>query len=67
MDRTSDGAKDANDDDLFEGWFEETELAAIPDAAPDRASSYRRARIRMVIAAVSATVLTLVIVIAGRV
>ena len=58
---------DANDDDLFQGWFEETELGAVPDAAPHQMRSYRRARIRMVIAAVSAAALTLVLVIAGRV
>lgn len=57
----------ASDDDLFQGWFEETELGAIPEVASQYQRSYRRARIRMVIAAVSATVLTLVIVIAGRV
>jgi len=58
---------DANEDDLFQGWFEETELGAIPELAPQYERSYRRARVRIVIAAISATVLTLVIVIAGRV
>ena len=67
MDRKSEGPMDANDDDLFQGWFEETELGAVPEAPPYQERSYRRARIRMVVAAVSATVLTLVIVIAGRV
>jgi hypothetical protein len=67
MDRKSDGAMDANDDDLFQGWFEETELGAVPEVVSDQGRSYRRARIRMIVAAVSATVLTLVIVIAGRI
>jgi len=67
MNSTSDLATDGNDDDLFEGWFEQSDLTAVPEAAPHKEMRDRRSRVGVVIAAISATALTVVIVLAGRV
>ena len=58
---------DENDDDLFGEWFEQGELGLIPETAPQAEVSGRGSRVGIVVAAVSATVLTLVMVFAGRV
>jgi hypothetical protein len=63
----SESAMDENDDDLFGEWFERGELGLAPEAAPQDEGSARGSRVGIVVAAVSATVLTLVIVFAGRV
>jgi hypothetical protein len=56
------------DDDLFERWFEQGELEAVPEAGPYDDINDRRRRVAAVIAAaISATALALVMVLAGRV
>jgi len=61
-------AMDQNDDDLSGGWFEESEVAAVSQAEPYyEESGDRPSRVGLVIAGVSATALTLVIVFAGRI
>ena len=62
-------ATDESNDELFEGWFEQGELMAVSEAPLQEEPSARRSRAGMVIAAVSATVtvLTLVMIFAARV
>jgi hypothetical protein len=67
MTGTNDWAMDGNENDLFEGWFEQGELAAAPEAATYEELSPERSRVGVVVAAVSATALVLVMVFAGRV
>jgi hypothetical protein len=59
-------ARDRIDDELAEGWFEQGELADVSGQAPDEEGAVRRSRFGVVVAAISATALTLVIVFAGR-
>jgi hypothetical protein len=67
MNGTNESAVDENDNDLFERWFEQGELAAVPEAAPYDEISDRPSRVGMIVAAISATALTLVMIFAGRV
>jgi hypothetical protein len=67
MKATNDLATDGNDHDLFEGWFEQGELAAAPEAAAYDETRSRPSRAGVVIAAISATALVLVMVIVGHV
>lgn len=60
-------ASDSADDDLVERWFEQGEMGTLAEAAPYEPPRERRSRAGVVIAAISATVLTLVIVFAGHV
>ncbi|HMF43725.1 MAG TPA: hypothetical protein VKQ32_23785 [Polyangia bacterium] len=66
MNGTNEWAVDETDRDLFESWFEQGELGAVAEAAPHDEMRAGRSRLGVVIAAVSATALTLVIVFAGR-
>ena len=59
-------ARNENDDDLFEGWFEQGELAAAPEAALSDDASGRHARAGMIVAAVAGTALILLLVFAAR-
>jgi hypothetical protein len=63
MNGTNELATNENDD-LFEGWFEQGEVPGALEAAPYDEPTNRRSRVGMVIAAVSAAVLTLVVVVA---
>jgi hypothetical protein len=68
MTPANDVTTDRDDEDLFEAWFEQGEQGAAPetgDDPPDRGS--RRAGVGAVVAAISATALTLALVFAGRV
>jgi hypothetical protein len=67
MSGANESERDEGDDDLFGGWFEEGDLAMVPEAAPYEEVRDRRARVGVVVAAVSATALALLIVFAGRV
>ena len=67
MNGTNDLATDESDNDLFEGWFEQGELTADPEAAAPQETSHHRSRVGVIIAAVSATALLLLMVFAGRV
>jgi hypothetical protein len=67
MSGKSESAAGESDDDLFEGWFEQGELVAVSEAGPYDEISDRRPRVAMVIAAaISATALTLVVLLAGH-
>jgi hypothetical protein len=66
MKGTDDLATDGDDDDLLEGWFAQGELTEGPEGVYEEVSD-RRSRFGVVIAAVSATALILVMVIASRV
>ena len=66
MSGANESARDESDDELFGGWFEEGELAAVPEAGPYEETRDRRARVGAVVAAVSATALALLLVFAGR-
>jgi hypothetical protein len=57
----------ANEDDLVESWFEQGELGDIAEAAPYEERPTRRSRVGVVVAAISATALTLVLVFVGHV
>jgi hypothetical protein len=67
MDATK--AAGANEDDLVESWFEQGELGVLSEAAlpPHEERTERRARVGVVVAAISATALTLVLVFVGHV
>jgi hypothetical protein len=67
MNAPNDWAIDDDDDHLVEGWFQQGELGDVPEAAPYEEVGGRRSRAGVVIAAVSATALTLVLVLVGRV
>jgi len=67
MNGTDELGKNENDDDLFGGWFEESEPGEVSEEASYETVSDRRPRAGMVIAAVSATALTVLLVIASRV
>jgi hypothetical protein len=67
MNGTNELAMDENDNDLFGGWFEDSELASVPEAAPYEEISDRPSRVGMIVAGISATALTLVLIFAGRV
>ena len=67
MNATDELGKNENDDDLFGGWFEESEPGEVSEEASYEPLRDRRPRAGMVIAAVSATALTIVLVLAGRV
>jgi hypothetical protein len=56
-------AMDESDDD----WFAQGELEAAPEAAPDAAIGDRRSRVGVLVAAISATALALLMILAGRV
>jgi hypothetical protein len=56
-------AMDESDDD----WFAQGELEAVPEAAPQAEIGDRRSRVRMIVAAISATALTLLVVFVGRI
>jgi len=69
MNGTDELEKNENDDDLFGGWFEqgEGEAAESSEEACYEEVTGRGSRVGVVIAAVSATALTLVLVLAGHV
>jgi len=69
MNATDELGKNENDDDLSGGWFEqgESETAEFSDEAPYEEVRDRGSRAGVVIAAVSATALTLVLVLARHV
>ena len=67
MNGTNDLGTDGSDNDLFEGWFEQGELTADLETADHQEMSHHRSRVGMIIAAVSATALILVMVLAGAV
>ena len=51
----------------FDGWFEQGELTADPEAAAHQETSHHRSLVGVIIAAVSATALILLMVFAGRI
>ena len=73
MKGTSEFAVGEKDDELIERWFEQSDLAAIPEVDPDdeliemSEVHDRRPGLGIVIAAVSATALTLVLIFAIRI
>jgi len=69
MNGTDELGKSENDDDLFGGWFEqgEGEAAEFSEDAPYEEGSHRGSRAGVVIAALSATALTLVLVLTRHV
>ena len=58
---------DEHEDEPWESWFAQGELMAVPETLSDGETSERRSRVGVVVAAISATALTLLIVLAGRV
>jgi hypothetical protein len=65
MTDTSEFGTDENQDDPFRDWFEQGDLMATSEEAPAyEEMPDRRSRVGMVIGAVSATALTLVLVVA---
>ena len=58
---------DGNDEELLERWFAQGESAELSEAAPFEEMSNYRSRVGVVIAAISATVVALLIVFADRV
>ncbi len=69
MNATDELGKNDNDDDLFGGWFEqgEGEAGELSDEAPYEEVRSRGSRVGVVVAAVSATALTVVLVLARHV
>jgi hypothetical protein len=60
-------ATDANENDFFERWFEQGEQPDVPETPAQVVVKNRRAGVSVVIAAVSATALTLVMLLARHV
>jgi len=58
---------DEIDDEQLESWFARGELADVSEAAPYEEASDRRSRVGVVVAAISATALTLLIALAGHI
>jgi len=67
MRTTNELAVDGNENDFFERWFEQGELEIVPETPVHAVVKNRRAGVGVVIAAVSATALTLVMLLARHV
>lgn len=67
MNATNELAMDGNENDFFERWFEQGELAVVPETPVHVEVGNRRASVGAVIAALSATALTLAMFLARHV
>jgi hypothetical protein len=67
MKATNELAMDGNENDFFERWFEQGELEVVPETPVHVVGVNRRAGVGVAIAAVSATALTLVMLLARHV
>jgi hypothetical protein len=67
MKESNDSVMDGDDDEPWETWFAQGELMPVPETAPHSEMDGRPSRVGVVVAAISATALTLLIVLAGRV
>jgi len=67
MRTTSETATDGNENDFFERWFEQGELAVVPETPAHVEIGSRRAGFGVAIAAVSATVFALVMLLARHI
>jgi len=63
----SEFAAGSDDDDLIERWFEQSDLSAVPGVDPDNGRREVFPRFGIVIAGVSATALTLVLILVSRI